>query len=766
VVQDEGIALPQRPIMNFTGGGVTATDDIPNNRTNVTVPLGAGVNMPINPDDNNKIAYALAGNFQYTLNLRTDGTSFTSVARTTVGTGAAMTVSAQSALIAGAGANVGASLTVAAGSAANGVASNTGGALNLASGAGATAAGAINVQPGGVTEATFTEGGAFEWAAGIAAPIFRQATLAAAGVAAGTRHAAQSSVVAGGVANTGGQMWIVGGLATQNGTQAATGGEFRAAGGVATQSAAGAVITTGGHAYVSGGAATGFGATGTVVGGNLYLAGGAAAGGATNTPGTVNITSTLVVATADLYWQYDVTAPTLYQQSRIATGAGYPMVYHAQDSLITGGVNQGGALTTRAGDATANLTNNATGGATTVRGGNATCGGGAGSVATGGDLNLSSGTATGAAVANTVGVVNLQTGSVTRLTLAVTATGGDLYWATGIPTAVRIYQADRVTAGSGIPFVLHAQNLTGAVSGTGGALTVYAGDNSCTAGAESGGAATFRAGDVSGASGGANVGGNTTVRAGNATNGLTNTGGDLTLSSGTGATANGSTLLQTGGTTRMGITGAGIINVYVTQLTWVSSASNPTINQDTDATAGVTGDTFSVSAQGCSGTGATTGGAIAVAGGAVTGAGTTITSGAATFRAGDVSGAFTTAGVGGATILRGGNVANVAAKNSTGGKATLAGGDCTGAVAAGTCQGGHVLVRGGIATAASGLLYQGNIAFHADPASWDTLEKGIFIGDCTTQPAGNPASGGYLFSVAGSLWWKGPSGALTQVGAA
>ena len=37
-VQDEGIALPQRAILNFTGVGVTATDDVVNNRINVSVP--------------------------------------------------------------------------------------------------------------------------------------------------------------------------------------------------------------------------------------------------------------------------------------------------------------------------------------------------------------------------------------------------------------------------------------------------------------------------------------------------------------------------------------------------------------------------------------------------------------------------------------------------------------------------------------------------------------------------------------------------------
>lgn len=37
IIQDEGIALPSRPTINFVGGNIVATDDAINNRTNVTV---------------------------------------------------------------------------------------------------------------------------------------------------------------------------------------------------------------------------------------------------------------------------------------------------------------------------------------------------------------------------------------------------------------------------------------------------------------------------------------------------------------------------------------------------------------------------------------------------------------------------------------------------------------------------------------------------------------------------------------------------------
>ena len=46
IVQDEGVDLPVRPRINFTGAGVTATDDAVNNRTNVTIPAWAPTDAP------------------------------------------------------------------------------------------------------------------------------------------------------------------------------------------------------------------------------------------------------------------------------------------------------------------------------------------------------------------------------------------------------------------------------------------------------------------------------------------------------------------------------------------------------------------------------------------------------------------------------------------------------------------------------------------------------------------------------------------------
>ena len=46
-IQDEGSALTQRPTFNFTGVGVTATDDVGNNRTNIDIP--GAVSAPDTP---------------------------------------------------------------------------------------------------------------------------------------------------------------------------------------------------------------------------------------------------------------------------------------------------------------------------------------------------------------------------------------------------------------------------------------------------------------------------------------------------------------------------------------------------------------------------------------------------------------------------------------------------------------------------------------------------------------------------------------------
>lgn len=97
--------------------------------------------------------------------------------------------------------------------------------------------------------------------------------------------------------------------------------------------------------------------------------------------------------------------------------------------------------------------------------------------------------------------------------------------------------------------------------------------------------------------------------------------------------------------------------------------------------------------------------------------------------------------------------------NAVGGKLELRAGDAT----AGNGSGGHVLLRAG---RKAGTGTDSNIALHADPASWNAGERIGFIGNATTVPTGNPASGGYIYSEAGALKWRGSGGTITTMGPA
>ncbi len=60
-----------------------------------------------------------------------------------------------------------------------------------------------------------------------------------------------------------------------------------------------------------------------------------------------------------------------------------------------------------------------------------------------------------------------------------------------------------------------------------------------------------------------------------------------------------------------------------------------------------------------------------------------------------------------------------------------------------------------------------NIAvFAAAAPNWQTMDRGFFVGDTTTAPTGNPASGGFLYSNAGAGTWRGSGGTVTAFGPA
>jgi hypothetical protein len=60
-----------------------------------------------------------------------------------------------------------------------------------------------------------------------------------------------------------------------------------------------------------------------------------------------------------------------------------------------------------------------------------------------------------------------------------------------------------------------------------------------------------------------------------------------------------------------------------------------------------------------------------------------------------------------------------------------------------------------------------NIALLTTAApNWQTMDRGLFIGDRTTAPTGNPTSGGFLSVNAGAGVWRGSGGTITTFGPA
>ncbi len=50
--------------------------------------------------------------------------------------------------------------------------------------------------------------------------------------------------------------------------------------------------------------------------------------------------------------------------------------------------------------------------------------------------------------------------------------------------------------------------------------------------------------------------------------------------------------------------------------------------------------------------------------------------------------------------------------------------------------------------------------------NWQTMDRGVFMGDVSNAPTGNPASGGFLYVVSGALTWRGSAGTVTTIAAA
>lgn len=60
-----------------------------------------------------------------------------------------------------------------------------------------------------------------------------------------------------------------------------------------------------------------------------------------------------------------------------------------------------------------------------------------------------------------------------------------------------------------------------------------------------------------------------------------------------------------------------------------------------------------------------------------------------------------------------------------------------------------------------------NIALLAASApNWQSMDRGIFIGDTSTAPTGDPSSGGFLYVSSGALYWRGSGGNITKIASA
>lgn len=67
----------------------------------------------------------------------------------------------------------------------------------------------------------------------------------------------------------------------------------------------------------------------------------------------------------------------------------------------------------------------------------------------------------------------------------------------------------------------------------------------------------------------------------------------------------------------------------------------------------------------------------------------------------------------------------------------------------------------GSATRGGLVIFNGN----AEP-TWNGLQRGIFIGNATAVPTGDPTGGGFLYVEGGALKWRGSSGTVTTIATA
>lgn len=476
--------------------------------------------------------------------------------------GATVTISASSAT----GTGIGGDITMTTGNAAS---TSRGGNFTITLGTGGTSSGT-----GG--SFSLTAGSAVGSAAGGAITLIG-------GQGIGGNISGGAVTITGGTSNIGlgGAVNLTGGVTPQTGAVAATASSITISAG-ATNADTGGIVTI----STTGGATTG---------GKLILR--------TGTGGTAggDISIRLNTAGTTEYWKFEGTNANLVATQNNAAfnvvrgengTTGFPMAMRGGD----GSAGVGGALALRGGDGTT------TGGAVSLLAGTSGSGagqaititasaGGTGAVA-GGAVSLSAGnsgsgaTGNGGAITITAGSAASTTGSGGSLNLRAgngnSAAAGDVILTSGSGTTSNI-QFRVNNNGSPSWSIDTTGNLVGNVANTlhgldtttGIALTVRGGDG--TTG--TGGAATFRAGDNTTTSG---TGGALTIRSGN---GQT-TGGAFTIQGSTGGTTGGSIVFQTAATTtlatRMTIVNGGGVTIAAPSVGSAALTASGDIRATTD----------------------------------------------------------------------------------------------------------------------------------------------------------------------------------------
>ena len=509
---------------------------------------------------------------------------------------------------------------------------------------------------------------------------------------------------------------------------------------------------------------------------------------------------------------YDLTGTRLSMTAarfEFSTGVASPSIIQADD---TTGSATGDTLTIHAQDCTGTTS---TGGGLILRAGTGT--------SAGGSLELQDSGGTPRVYITAANETTVDSTSIGSLSI-----GGSpkLRWLSGF------ISLDVTTAAWGASVSTPSLNQTSSTTATTGQLmTIHAQDLTTASGAKTAGGLYLRAGTSTG--GTSNVGGNLTLQAGTG-DGVT-TAGNIYMSLGSGAS--GISIMSTAASTNSliigGTTGGGNMrpditldgNTYAAIFrrlgTWIAAittseldlvlplisfrdtVSSPTMRQDDETGAGVSGELFTIHAQDCTGTGTKTAGELFLRAGNASGG--TDTGGDLVLQCGQGDSFITNGNIylndgDGYNVLRAywpgvilykSNLAFDSGTSSpkifqadedvdtssqqlelssqtnsvnggTGGTLYIHAGNGTNGTAG---SGGDIMLDPGFG---QGSGTDGNIALFVAGTlpSWNSMEYGMFIGNATTVPTGNPSSGVYMYAEGGALKAWGSSGTTTTMAAA